>query len=239
MRILVVEDNPKLSAGVARGLRAEGYAVDTVADGFEAEELIWSEPYEAVILDMMLPGQDGLQICRNLRRRKVETPIVMLTSLSDTAEKVNALDAGADDYLTKPFAFDELLARLRAVIRRGSGKAQTTYSVSDLTLDTDRRVAVRDQQVIQLSSREYALLLFFFQNLDKVLSRTSIIEKVWDMNYEPESNVVDVYVSSLRKKIDRNFDPPLLHTVIGQGYRFGLPLEDTMQNAPEAEAQNT
>jgi DNA-binding response OmpR family regulator len=228
MRIMVVEDNPKLSAGVARGLRAEGYAVDTVADGFEAEELIWSEPYEAVVLDMMLPGQDGIQICRNLRRRKVETPIIMLTSLSDTAEKVNALDAGADDYLTKPFAFEELLARIRVLIRRGGGKAQTTYSVGDLTLDTDRRVAVRDGNVIQLSSREYALLLFFLQNVDKVMSRTSIIEKVWDMNYEPESNVVDVYVSSLRKKIDRGYDPSLLHTVIGQGYRFGLPLEDSV-----------
>ena len=236
MRILVVEDNPKLSAGVARGLRAEGYAVDTIADGFEAEELIWSEPYEAVVLDMMLPGQDGLQICRNLRRRKVETPIIMLTSLSDTAEKVNAFDAGADDYLTKPFAFDELLARLRAVIRRGGGKSQSSYSLKNLTLDTDRRVAVRDGQVIQLSSREYALLLFFLQNVDKVLSRTSIIEKVWDMNYEPESNVVDVYVSSLRKKIDRDFEPPLLHTVIGQGYRFGPPLEESVAKNQVSEA---
>lgn len=235
MRLLVVEDNPKLSAGVARGLRAEGYAVDTVADGFEAEELIWSEPYEAVVLDMMLPGQDGIQICRNLRRRKIETPIIMLTSLSDTSEKVNAFDAGADDYLTKPFAFDELLARIRALIRRGGSRAPTTYSMRDLTLDTDRRVAIRQGQVIQLSSREYALLQFFFNNTNKVLSRTSIIEKVWDMNYEPESNVVDVYVSSLRKKIDRGHEVPLLHTVIGQGYRFGPPVEESLTETAEEE----
>ena len=228
MRILLVEDNPKLSAGIARGMRAEGFAVDTVADGFDGEETAWIEPYDGIILDLMLPGQDGIQICENLRRRKVGTPILILTSLADVDEKVRALDAGADDYLTKPFAFAELMARVRAMVRRGAAQTQTTLTVGDLSLDTDRRVAIRDGQVIELSAREYALLYHLMQNVDKVLSRTQIIEKVWDMNYEPESNIVDVYVSSLRKKIDRDFETPLLHTVIGQGYRFGLPLSSTV-----------
>ncbi len=226
MRVLLVEDNPKLSAGLTRGLREHGFAVDTAEDGFDGEELAWTDPYDALILDFMLPGQDGLQICKNLRRRKMQTPILMLTSLSDVEDKVAALDAGVDDYVTKPFAFDELLARLRALIRRGSlAEDVKTLKVHDLTLDTDRRVAFRGDEMIELSTREYMLLSHLMQNLDKVLSRTQIIEKVWDMNYEPESNIVDVYISALRKKIDRGYDVPLIHTVIGQGYRFGTPLQ--------------
>ena len=226
MRLLIVEDNPKLSAGIARGLRESGFAVDTSSDGFEAEELAWTEPYDALVLDLMLPGQDGVQICRNLRRRKVATPILMLTSLSDVEEKVKALDAGADDYLTKPFAFDELLARLRALMRRGRAEQGRNLSFEDLTLDMDRRVAVRATETIRLSNREFALLYHLMSNPEKVMSRTQIIEKVWDMNYEPESNVVDVYMSTLRRKIDKDFDTALLHTVIGHGYRFGLPIND-------------
>ena len=223
MRVLVVEDNPKLAAGLERGLKEQGYAVDTAADGFDGEELAWAEAYDAIVLDLVLPGQDGLQICRNLRKRKVTTPILMLTSLSDVADKVTALDAGADDYMTKPFAFDELMARLRALTRRRSSSQPESMQIENLTLDTDRRVAMRDDELIPLSTREYMLLLHLMSNVDKVMSRTQIIEQVWDMNYEPESNVVDVYISALRKKIDRDYEPKLLHTVIGQGYRLGPP----------------
>jgi DNA-binding response OmpR family regulator len=221
MRILIIEDNPKMAASIARGLREHGFTADVCHTGFEGEDMAAVEPFDAIVLDLMLPDTDGVQVCKNLRRREVATPILMLTALSSTDDKIEGLDAGADDYLTKPFEFDELLARLRALTRRGVATQGRNVKFADLELDLDRRVAVRAGEKIDLSNKEFALLHFFMEHPEKVMSRVQIVEKVWDMNYEPESNVVDVYISALRKKIDKPFDTPLLHTVIGYGYRFG------------------
>ncbi len=225
MRVLVIEDNSKMSAAIARGLRDHGCTVDSCATGMEGEDVAASESFDAIVLDLMLPDADGVQVCRNLRRRRVSTPILMLTALSSTEDKVEGLDAGADDYLTKPFEFDELFARLRALTRRGTAATGRNLQFMDLELDLDRRVAVRQGQAIKLSNKEFGLLHYLMENPERVLSKVQIVEKVWDMNYEPESNVVEVYVSSLRKKVDKPFGEPLIHTVVGYGYRFGAPDE--------------
>lgn len=228
MRVLIIEDNPKMADSIARGLREHGFTADVCHNGFDGEDLAAVEPFDVIVLDLMLPDTDGIKVCQNLRRREVATPILMLTALSSTDDKIDGLDAGADDYLTKPFEFDELLARLRALTRRGIAAMGRNLKFEDLELDLDRRVAVRAGEIIELSNKEFALLHFFLENPEKVMSRVQIVEKVWDMNYEPESNVVDVYVSSLRKKIDKPFKRPLLHTVIGYGYRFGEPSESDL-----------
>lgn len=221
MRILVIEDNPKMAATIRRGLVEQSHAVDVCHTGFDGEEQASGGEYDAIVLDLMLPDRDGIDVCRNLRRRGVKTPVLMLTALSGTKDKVAGLDAGADDYLVKPFEFDELLARVRALLRRGAATEASALEFADLELDLRRQKATRAGVDIKLSSKEFALLEYLMRNPDRVLTRTSIVEKVWDMNYEPESNVVDVYISALRKKIDRDFDSPLIHTVIGTGYRFG------------------
>lgn len=223
MRILVVEDNPNLAQALQRGLARQGWAADVAHRGYEAEELVATEPYDVVILDVMLPDQDGLEICRNLRRRNVAAYILMLTALAETRHKVAGLEAGADDYLTKPFEFEELVARVRALLRRGQAGAATELEAHGVKLDLVRRRCWRDGHRLSLSAKELALLEFFLRNEDRVVDRLTIAQKVWDINYEPQSNVIQVYVSSLRKKIDRDFDPPLIHTVVGMGYRFGLP----------------
>ncbi len=222
MRILVIEDNPKMAAGIQRGLRENGYAVDVSHTGFEGEDLAASGEYDAVVLDLMLPDRDGVEVCRNLRRRELASPILMLTALSGTHDKVSGLDAGADDYLTKPFEFEELLARLRALLRRGEATEGRTLKCEDLVLDLYSRVATRSETEVELSNKEFALLEYLMRNPNRVLSRIQIGEKVWDMNFEPGSNVIDVYVSSLRKKVDRGFERELIHTIKGAGYRFGV-----------------
>lgn len=222
MRILVIEDNPKMAAGIERGLRENGYAVDVCHQGYEGEDLAASGEYDAILLDLMLPDRDGVEVCRNLRRREVSTPVLMLTALSSTDDKVSGLDAGADDYITKPFEFEELLARLRALLRRGEASEGRTLRCDDLELDLYTRTATRGEVSAELSNKEFALLEYLMRNQDRVLSRAQIAERVWDMNFEPGSNVIDVYVSSLRKKIDRGFDRELLHTIKGAGYRFGV-----------------
>lgn len=221
MRILVIEDNPKMASAIAQSLEEIGYAVDTTHTGYEGEALARSEPYDLVILDLMLPDRDGVDVCKGLRRQEINTPVLMLTALSGTPEKVRGLDAGADDYLAKPFEYDELLARVRSLLRRGTATESTTLQVSDLELDLMKRVAHRGDEAIALSNKEFALLEYLMRNPDRVLSRTQIGEKVWDMNFDPESNVIDVYISALRKKIDNGREPRLIHTVIGVGYRFG------------------
>jgi len=231
MRILLVEDNPKMAAAVQRGLVEQNYSVDVSHTGYEGEELGANEPYDAIVLDIMLPDRDGVEVCRNLRKRGVQAPILMLTALSSTSKKVSGLDAGADDYLTKPFEFDELMARIRALLRRGQATESNKLVVDDLELDLTKRSAKRDGQKIKLSAKEFALLEFMMRNTDRVLSRTMITEKVWDMNYEPSSNLIDVYISTLRKRIDRNFARPLIHTVIGTGYRFGVMEEEADASA--------
>jgi DNA-binding response OmpR family regulator len=222
MRILIIEDNPKMATAIQNGLRENGFAADVSHSGFEGEDLAAVEPYDVILLDLMLPDRDGVEVCRNLRRRCVKTPVIMLTALSTTDDKVDGLDAGADDYITKPFEFEELLARIRALLRRGEAVEGRMLRCHDLELDLHTRVATRGDQKTELTNKEFSLLEYFMRNPNRVLSRTQIGEKVWDMNFEPTSNVIDVYISALRKKLDRGFDHELIHTVKNAGYRFGL-----------------
>jgi DNA-binding response OmpR family regulator len=222
MRILVIEDNANMAAAIRKGLGEHGYAVDVCLTASEGEAQARINPYDVIILDLMLPDGDGMQVCRNLRRHDIAGPILMLTALSGTREKIDGLDAGADDYLTKPFEFDELVARVRALMRRGQASESAVLRHDDLELDLIRRAAVRGERKIELTAKEFALLEYLMRNSDRVLTRQSITEKVWDMNYEPESNVIDVYISALRRKIDRGHERKLIHTVIGAGYRFGV-----------------
>ncbi len=225
MRILVIEDNPKMAAALQKGLGEHGFAVDVSHSGVEGEELATSGVYDVILLDLMLPDRDGVDVCRNLRRRGVKSMVVLLTALSTTEDKVEGLDAGADDYIAKPFEFDELLARIRALLRRGDPSESRYLRCDDLELDLYRHVAKRAGQKVELSAREFALLEVFMRNPHRVLSRAQIGEKVWDHSFEPSSNVVDVYVSALRKKMDRGFTRELIQTVRGAGYQFGPPDE--------------
>ncbi len=222
MRALIVEDNPKMAAAIQRGLRENGYAVDTSHTGCEGEDLAAVGQYDVIVLDLMLPDRDGVEVCRNLRRRSVKTPVLMLTALSGTDNKIAGLDAGADDYLTKPFEFEELLARLRALLRRGEATEGRSLVCDDLKLDLYTRTVERDGKTHELSNKEFALLEYLMRNPNRVLSRSQIAEKVWDMNFDVGSNVIDVYVSGLRKKIDRGYPRQLIHTLKGAGYRFGI-----------------
>ena len=221
MRILVVEDNPKMAEAIRKGLVEHNYAVDVVGTGYEGEEQAAASPYDVIVLDLMLPDRDGIDVCRNLRRRRVSTPILILTALSDLDDKVAGLNAGADDYLTKPFQFDELVARVRTLLRRGQASESVVLRYEDLQFDLGKRVVERAGKPIKLSTKEAALLEFLLRNPDCVITRQAIAEKVWEAAYQPTSNVIDVYVSTLRRKIDREFDRPLIHTVVGAGYRFG------------------
>tara|TARA_R110002126_G_scaffold121369_5_gene262878 strand:- start:8303 stop:8983 length:681 start_codon:yes stop_codon:yes gene_type:complete len=221
MRVLVVEDNPDMASAIRQGLKENGYSVDVAHKGMEGEELAASEPYDLILLDVMLPDRDGVEVCRNLRRRGVTSYILMLTALSSTDQKISGLDAGADDYLTKPFEFDELLAHIRALLRRGQASESTKLEFGGVELDLLKRRVSRDGHKVKLSAKEFALLEFFMRNRDRVVDRITIAQKVWDINFEPSSNVIDVCISSLRKKVDRDFDRPLIHTVVGMGYRLG------------------
>lgn len=226
MRLLVVEDNLKMAGLICQGLSEHGYSVDAVATGEEGEEMASSGSYDAVLLDVMLPDMDGVQVCRNLRRRGYRAPILMLTALSTTADKVTGLDAGADDYLVKPFQFDELVARVRALLRRGQAAGSTALRFADLELDLAKRSATRAGQRIRLTAKEFALLEYFVRNPNRVLTRTAIAEHVWDMNFDSDSNVIDVYVSMVRRKVDKGFSTPLIHTIIGSGYMLSTEPAD-------------
>jgi DNA-binding response OmpR family regulator len=218
MRLLVIEDNPKIASLVEEGFSSQGYAVDKADTGQEGERLAVEQQYDALILDVMLPDQDGVQVCKNLRRRGIRTPILMLTALSTTLDKVAGLDAGADDYLTKPFEFEELMARVRALLRRGEPQEAAVLRYDDLEMDLVHRSVHRAGQKIRLTTKEFALLEYLIRNPERVLTRAAIGEHVWDMNFDNDSNVIDVYISMLRRKIDRDFPRPLIHTVIGTGY---------------------
>ncbi len=218
MKILVVEDEERVAHFIQKGLKEEGHAVDVAYDGEEGEFLGEVNDYDLIILDLMLPKKNGITVCRELRERGVSTPVLMLTARDAVEDKVRGLDAGADDYLAKPFAFEELLARVRALLRRKSENKSPILKIADLELDPISRQATRAGKNIRLTTKEYALLEYLMRNPGKVLSRTLIGEHVWDMNFDPESNVIDVYVSHLRNKIDKGFDPPLIHTLRGQGY---------------------
>lgn len=218
VRLLVIEDNPNMAGFIRQGLSEQGYSVDVAATGHEGEAAAATSAYDAIVLDVMLPDQDGMTVCRNLRRRKVKTPILMLTALATTGDKVTGLDAGADDYLTKPFEFEELQARLRALLRRGQGGESAVLAFEDVEMDLTQHKVTRAGRRIRLTQREFALLEYFLRNPDRVLTRTAIAHHVWDMNFDGDSNVIDVYVSMVRRKIDKGFDRPLIHTVIGSGY---------------------
>ena len=220
MRILVVEDQPKTSQFVKRGLNEVGYSVDIAESGSAAESFMASSEYDLVILDVMLPDQSGIDTARHIRRDGFHGPILMLTALSTTKDKVNGLDAGADDYLTKPFSFEELLARVRALLRRQTGNSQmsSTLKFSDLEMDLIHRKVRRQNDEITLTAKEFALLEYFMRNPDRPLGRVSIAEHVWDINFDSESNVIDVYVNLLRKKVDSPYEKKLIHTVVGVGY---------------------
>ncbi len=222
MRVLIVEDDDRISAFVARGLHAEGYRTLVAADGQEALALFSGQgnDVDLVLLDLGLPDIDGKELLGALRRRRPATPVIALTARDDVREKVHVLDAGASDYVTKPFAFDELLARIRAALRSREQTASNQLTVADLVLDLSTKVAWRAGQRIDLAPREWALLELFMRNGGRVLSRAQILGHVWDYSFEPGSNVVDVYVGYLRRKIDLPGMPPLIQTIRGAGYRM-------------------
>ena len=218
MRLLLVEDEKKVASFVKKGLEEEGYAVDLALDGEAGLLLGLDGVHDLIILDINLPKMDGLSILAALRRKKVTTPVLLLTIRAAIEDKVIGLDTGADDYLTKPFAFQELLARVRALLRRQSGTETPLLKVADLTLDPARRLVYRGKKKIELTTKEFALLDYFMRNPDRVLTRTMIAEHVWDYDFDSESNVIDVYVNYLRKKIESGREPNLIHTVRGVGY---------------------
>jgi two-component system OmpR family response regulator len=220
MRVLVVEDEPKLAALVARALREEGHPTDVAGRGEEALWMARSAPYEAIVLDVMLPDVDGFEVVRRLRARHVWTPVLMLTARDAVQDRVGGLDAGADDYLTKPFSFDELLARLRAIARRGPVERPTVIEIADLKLDPAAHRAWRGDVELELSTREFALFELFMRHPGQALTRLQLLEGAWDMAFESRSNVVDVYVRYLREKVDRPFGRESLETVRGVGYRL-------------------
>jgi two-component system OmpR family response regulator len=220
MRVLVVEDEVKMARLLERGLREEGYAVDLARDGTDATWRATETPYDAIVLDVMLPDADGFEVCRTLREREVWSPVMMLTARDGVGDRVAGLDAGADDYLTKPFSFEELLARLRALVRRGAPERPVVLRVGDLSLDPATRRVDRAGAPIDLTAKEFALLGYLMRHPGEVLGRTQLIEHVWDFAYEGDSNVVDVYVRYLRQKIDRPFGVETIETVRGAGYRL-------------------
>jgi heavy metal response regulator len=221
MRILLVEDEEKVSGFVARGLMAERFAVDVIGDGQAGLELATTYSYDLVILDLMLPKMDGTQVLRRLRSQNVNVPVIILTARDAVSDKVGNFDVGADDYLTKPFAFAELLARVKALLRRGPVSRSSVVRVGDLELDRLSQQVKRAGKRIDLTSKEYSLLEYLMSNAGRVLSRTMIIEHVWDQSFDGITNIVDVYVRHLRSKVDDPFDHKLIHTVRGVGYSIG------------------
>ena len=218
MRILVVEDEKKLAHVLKQGLGEHGYAVDVAFDGEAAFEMAMTVDYDCVILDLLLPRRDGAEICREMRRRGRRMPILVLTAQSATDRKIRLLDLGADDYLTKPFAFAELLARLRALLRRGSVEPSTVLRVADLELDPASRRVRRAGREIVLTAREFAVLEYLMRHAGHVVTRNMIADHVWSLDYEGASNIVEVYVNYLRRKIDQDFEPKLIKTLRGAGY---------------------
>jgi DNA-binding response OmpR family regulator len=223
MRILLVEDERKVASFIARALRESTYAVDVAESGEKALQLSADVSYDAILLDVRLPGLSGIDVCRELRQRRIESPVLMLTARGLVEQRVEGLDAGADDYLTKPFVLAELLARVRALVRRGfhSGNAKLRYA--DLALDRHRRRATRGQEMIPLTSKEFALLELLLLRAPEMVTRSEIVEHVWDCHFDSETNLIEVYINRLRHKVDQNRSSKLIHTVRGVGYRLGGP----------------
>lgn len=220
MRILVVEDDRKVASYLEQGLREEGYLVDVALDGADGSVKALVHDYDLLLLDVMMPGKSGLEIVRELRARERTLPVLLLTARDSPEDIVRGLDAGADDYLTKPFGFDELLARLRALLRRGGAARTDQLLYGDIELDVLKHVAFRKGAPLDLTPKEFQLLQFFMRHAERVVRRTELLEKVWDMSFDPMSNVVDVHVAHLRRKLGQDTDDVLIHTVRGVGYRF-------------------
>jgi len=219
MRLLLVEDDPKIASFILRGLKAEGYAVDHASDGQEGLHLAVTEPYDAAIIDVMLPKLDGISVIESMRKDKVNTPVIILSAKGSVDDRVKGLQVGGDDYLPKPFAFSELLARVQALIRRGSGLSEPIrLTVGDLTMNLLNREVTRGGQRIELQRLEFSLLEYLMRSAGKVVSKTMIMEHVWDYNFDPQTNVVESRICRLRDKIDRGFDKKLIQTVRGVGY---------------------
>ena len=224
MRILLIEDDVKIAAFIEKGLKAAGFAVDHATDGQMGLHLALSEPYDAAIVDLMLPALDGLSVIARMRREKVNTPVIILSAKDSVDDRVRGLQSGGDDYLTKPFSFSELLARIHALIRRASGAVEPTrLSVGDLSMDLITREVVRGDRTIDLQPREFALLEYLMRNAGRVVSKTMIMEHVWDYHFDPMTNVVEARISRLRNKVDKPFHQKMIHTVRGVGYVLKAP----------------
>jgi DNA-binding response OmpR family regulator len=223
MRTLVVEDSRRLAGIIKRGLLEEGYTVDTAYDGEEAQHMAETTPFDVIILDVMLPKKDGVTVCRELREKKVSTPILMLTAKDSVEDKVRGLDSGADDYQVKPFAFTELLARVRALLRREIFPKTQKLQAGDLVMDVQTREVCRGERKIDLTAKEYAILEYFLRRPNAVVTRTMLGENVWDYEFDGLSNIIDVYVRRIRRKIDEDGQKSLIQTLRGAGYRLRVP----------------
>jgi heavy metal response regulator len=228
MRVLIIEDDTGVARFIDRGLRESGFNAETANDGVEGCRRAIAEDYDVIVLDLMLPGRDGFSILRELRKRGDQTPIICLTARDTVDDRVTGLDLGADDYLVKPFSFAELLARIRALLRRGAVLSDNPIQIADLSIDIVTRRVQRAGRRIDLSAREFALLEYLARHAGEVVSRTMLLEKVWDVNRDPQTNVVDVHINRLRKKVDHGFESPLIHTMRGVGYviRVAAPEKD-------------
>jgi two-component system, OmpR family, copper resistance phosphate regulon response regulator CusR len=221
MKVLVIEDEPQVAAFIKQGLEEQSIEVDLAYDGNIGEHLALSHDYDVILLDIVIPGKNGFDLCKILKKEKPRTPVLMLTTLGTTADKISGFNSGADDYLLKPFEFVELTARLKALARRSSVSAAPYGNIlryGDLKLDVEKKVALRHDKIIKLSAKEFSLLEFFLKNPDRVISRAELAEKIWNIKFETGTNVVEVYINMLRNKIDKDFEPKLLHTRIGLGY---------------------
>lgn len=226
MRILVVEDEPGVAGFLEQGLKESGYVVDVARDGADGLEYALACEYDAIVLDIMLPKMNGLELLREVRSRRVKSPVLLLTARDGVDDRVRGLDVGADDYLVKPFAFPELLARIRALLRRPPLQTNGILQMGDLEMDAAKREVRRGGRLVELSPREFALLEFLLRHPNQVLSRTQILEHVWNFDYYSDTNVVDVYIGYLRRKLDREADPPLIQTVRGVGFRLSGDARD-------------
>ena len=220
MKVLIVEDEKRIASFVRKGLEAQGFVVEISQDGDEGCALATSRPYDVLVLDIMLPGRDGLSILRNLRERRIPLPVILLTARSELNERLEGLNLGADDYLTKPFHIEELIARLHAVTRRAAGASQSVLAVADLTMNLLTRKVTRGDQALGLTAREFSLLEHLMRSPGRVLTRVEICERVWDYNFDPGTNLVDVYIQRLRKKVDGASARKLIETIRGVGYRI-------------------
>ena len=220
MRILVVEDERKVASFIKHGLEEERYIVETVGDGITGLDMAMNNPFDAILLDILLPGKDGFEILKELRDAGVSTPIIMLTARGSTEDRVAGLDFGADDYIAKPFSFEELAARLRSILRRSSPEKSTKLKCGDLVLDTVSHLAFRFGREIELTTKEYALLEYLMRNKNRILSRSTITQHVWKHNFDPESNIIDVYIKRLRTKIEKDDSKPLIQSIRSVGYRM-------------------